>query len=125
MNTATVKILGAEHLLCLSTRAKLDMEEQFGSVDAAFERLASEDKRTALETTFSLLDIMMRAGAKYAEKTGLMTAPPIAAEDMMDLIGASDLPDLVMSLRMAIINGARREVEVDIPKNAQATPPKP
>lgn len=125
MRTATVSILGAEHLLCLSTRAKLDIEERFETIESAFDRLEANDNRAVLETTFAMLAIMMRAGERYAQKTGMTTAPPLTEDDLMDLVGVSDLPDLVAALRAAIINGVKREVEVEPPKNSQATPPNP
>lgn len=124
MRTATVKLLGAEHLLCLSVRAKLEIDEELGSLEEAFDKLQSNDSRVSLETTFALLEIMMRAGAAYAKANGLTTAEPRTRDDMMDLVGFAELPELVASLRNAIINGANREVEAEgMPKNAEATTP--
>lgn len=124
MRTANVKILGEEHLLCLSARAKCDIEDRWGSLQDAFTALASEDRRTSLSTTFALLEIMMRSGATYAEKMGIPTAKPISADDLFDLCGATDLPDLVHALHEAVINGSKREVEAEPPKNSETTPPR-
>lgn len=118
MRTATVKILGEVHMLCLSTRAKIEIDEQFGGLEEAFDRLKSDNQRTAVETTFELLEVMMRAGAVYAKRIGEKTAPPLTADEMFDTIGLSELPDLVAALRDAIVNGTKREVEVDTQKNA-------
>ena len=124
MRTATVEILGEAHVLCLSTRAKLDVDERFGGLEKAFDDLSSGDSRKVLETTFGLLEILMRAGAVYAKRTGMANAEPLTADDLFDLSGVSDLPDLVNSLRAAIINGVKREVETEEldSKNAEATP---
>lgn len=124
MRTASVKVLGEAHVLCLSTRAKIEIDEKFGGLDAAFDKLTGDDSRSILETTFSLLEILMRAGDVYARRTGLNNTRPLTADDMLDLIGIDDLPELVQALRDAIINGIRREVEVEDPdsKNAQTTP---
>lgn len=121
MRTASVEILGEAHLLCLSTRAKLDIDERFGGLEQAFDALSAEDSRSILSTTFGLLAIMMRAGAIYAEKTGEPCAKPLSEDDLFDLVGISELPTLVGALRSAIVNGVRREVEVSVP-NAEATP---
>ena len=118
MRTATVEILGEVHTLCLSTRAKLEIDERFGGLDKAFDSLKSEDQRVLLETTFGLLEIMMRAGSIYAKCTGGTMVKPLSAEEMFDLIGISELPALVTALRDAIINGVKREVEVETSKNA-------
>ena len=124
MRTATVKVLGEVHILCLSTRAKIEIDEKFGGLDAAFAKLTSDDSRSVLETTFSLMEILMRAGDIYAKRVGMSNAKTITADDMLDLIGIDDLPELISALRDAIVNGAKREVEVEEtgPKNAQATP---
>ena len=124
MRTASVKVLGEAHVLCLSTRAKIEIDEEFGGLDAAFDKLTGDDSRAILETTFGLLEILMRAGDVYARRTGLDNARPITAEDMLDLVGIDDLPELVDALRAAIVNGVRREVDVEEPdsKNAPATP---
>ena len=121
MRTATVDILGEAHLLCLSTRAKLDIDERFGGLEQAFDQLAAQDDKSILSTTFALLAIMMRAGAIYAERTGEPCAKPLTEDDLFDLVGISELPNLVAALRAAIINGVRREVEVTVP-NAETTP---
>ena len=121
MRTATVNILGEAHTLCLSTRAKLDIDERFGGLEQAFDELAAQDDKSILSTTFGLLAIMMRAGAIYAEKTGEPCAKPLTEDDLFDLVGVSELPELVAALREAMVNGVRREVEVSVP-NAQATP---
>ena len=124
MRTATVKVLGEVHILCLSTRAKIEIDEKFGGLEQAFDKLTSDDSRAVLETTFKLLAILMRAGDIYAKRVGMDNAKPITADDMLDLIGIDDLPELISALRAAIVNGAKREVEVEEtdPKNAQATP---
>ena len=124
MRTAEVKILGEAHMLCLSTRAKIEIDEAYGGLDQAFDRLTGDSSRSVMETTFGLLEILMRAGAIYAARTGMDDAKPLSSDDMMDLIGIDDLPDVIAALRAAIVNGVRREVEVEEPdsKNAQTTP---
>lgn len=124
MRTSEVKILGEVHMLCLSTRAKLDIDERFGGMEKAFDLLKDENQRTVLETTFGLLEIMMRSGAVYAKHMGVETAEPLTADDLFDLVEVSELPDLVIALRDTIVNGVKREVEVESPKNSKATPTK-
>ena len=111
-------------MLCLSTRAKIEIDEQFGGLEKAFEQLTGDDSRAVMETTFGLLSILMRAGAIYAQRTGMETAAPLSADEMLDMVGIDDLPAMVTALREAIVNGVKREVEVEEtdPKNAQATP---
>lgn len=105
-------------MLCLSTRAKLEIEDRFGSLENAFARMSSDNNRAITETTFSMLEIMMRAGAIYAKHLGEPCATPLTSDDLFDLVGISDIPDLVIALREAIINGVNREVEVEPSKNA-------
>lgn len=121
MRTATITLEGQDRLLCFSAGVVEAACEKYGTLEAFFGALDA-DQYTQLRTVIWALAQMMRAGANYAKRKGLETAPPLSEEDIRDCCDIGELTGLRAKVAETITNGSDRQVEAEPPKNAEATP---
>ena len=72
-----------------------------------------------------LLATMMDGGARYAKINGLETAPPLTADELLDVMDLSDFGQLRTKITEAVVSGRETHVEADPGKNAETTPAAP
>lgn len=125
MRTATIRIDGKEHLLCYSLAVVRDCAEEYGSLEGAFDAIDSVDAAEALDAALWLTEKMMAAGARYAERSGLVTAPPLTREELYDLTDPADFRTMRKCVVEAVVAGSGRNVTVEDEsgdeKNGRAT----
>lgn len=121
MRTATVKLDGADRVLCFSTGVMEDVYEQFGDLQGFFDALNGKNGNT-IKTLIWALERMMAAGARYAKRKGLDAAPPLTAEDLRDVCDMSDFLNLQQAVMETISAGSERQVKAEPPKNGETTP---
>lgn len=121
MRTATITINGKEHLLCFSARVIRACTERYGDVSGLGDALDDPDKGKALDEAVWILAQMMDAGARYAKLNGLDNPEPLSADQIYD---TSDLGDF-FAIRKRVVDtvtqGRATHVEVEPPKNGEAT----
>ena len=121
MRTATITINGKEHLLCFSARVIRACTERYGDVSGLGDALDDPDKGKALDEAVWILAQMMDAGARYAKLNGLECPEPLSVDAIYD---TSDLGDF-FAIRQRVVDtvtrGRTTHVEVQSPKNGEAT----
>lgn len=125
MRTATIDICGREHLLCFSARVVRAVTERYGGVERIDTALSADDPLKALDEAVWLLSTMMDGGARYAKLNGLETAPPLTADELLDVMDLSDFGQLRTKITEAVVSGRETHVEADPGKNAETTPAAP
>lgn len=120
MKTATITLAGEEHLLCFSTGVLEAACDKYGSSEAFFAALQSERQVDKLRTVIWVLARMMDAGARYAKRRGIPTAPPLSEDDIRDLCGLAELAGLNAKVQESIMSGSQREVEAEPQKKEDA-----
>ena len=125
MRTASIEIGGKAHLLCFSARVVRAVTERYGGVERIDTALSADDPLKALDEAVWLLSTMMDGGARYAKLNGLETAPPLTAEELLDVMDLSDFGQLRTKITEAVVSGRETHVEADPGKNAETTPAAP
>lgn len=125
MRTASIEICGKEHLLCFSARVVRAVTERYGGVERIDTALSAGDPLKALDEAVWLLATMMDGGARYAKINGLETAPPLTADELLDVMDLSDFGQLRTKITEAVVSGRETHVEADPGKNAETTPAAP
>lgn len=121
MRTATITLAGEERLLCFSTRVTLDVNERFGSLEAMFDVIQdNKNPSKSMEASLWVLERMMDAGARYADHEGIEHAPPLTADEILDLCGPMEIIKMSEAIQATMTAGTGREVEAKPPKNAKA-----
>lgn len=125
MRTASIEIGGKAHLLCFSARVVRAVTERYGGVERIDTALSADDPLKALDEAVWLLSTMMDGGARYAKMNGLETAPPLTADELLDVMDLSDFGQLRTKITEAVVSGRETHVEADPGKNAETTPAAP
>ena len=125
MRTASIEIGGKEHLLCFSARVVRAVTERYGGVENIDTALSAGDPLKALDEAVWLLATMMDGGARYAKLNGLETAPPLTADELLDVMDLNDFGQLRTKITEAVVSGRETNVEADPGKNAETTPAAP
>lgn len=125
MRTASIEIGGKAHLLCFSARVVRAVTERYGGVERIDTALSAGDPLKALDEAVWLLATMMDGGARYAKINGLETAPPLTADELLDVMDLSDFGQLRTKITEAVVSGRETHVEADPGKNAETTPAAP
>lgn len=125
MRTASIEIGGKAHLLCFSARVVRAVTERYGSVENIDTALSAGDPLKALDEAVWLLAAMMDGGARYAKINGLETAPPLTADELLDVMDLNDFGQLRTKITEAVVSGRETHVEADPGKNAETTPAAP
>lgn len=125
MRTATIDICGREYLLCFSARVVRAVTERYGGMEHIDETLTAEDPVRALDEAVWLLSAMMDGGARYAKVNDIETAPPLTADELLDVLDIGDFAALREKIAETVTNGMSRHVEADPGKNAETTPAAP
>lgn len=125
MRTASIEIGGKAHLLCFSARVVRAVTERYGGVERIDTALSADDPLKALDEAVWLLSTMMDGGARYAKLNGLETAPPLTADELLDVMDLSDFGQLRTKITEAVVFGRETHVEADPGKNAETTPAAP
>ena len=125
MRTASIEIGGKAHLLCFSARVVRAVTERYGGVERIDTALSADDPLKALDEAVWLLSTMMDGGARYAKINGLETAPPLTADELLDVMDLSDFGQLQTKITEAVVSGRETHVEADPGKNAETTPAAP
>ena len=125
MRTASIEIGGKAHLLCFSARVVRAVTERYGGVERIDTALSADDPLKALDEAVWLLSTMMEGGARYAKLNGLETAPPLTADELLDVMDLSDFGQLRTKITEAVVSGRETHVEADPGKNAETTPAAP
>lgn len=106
MKLSYVQLGGEKHPVCFSLSAIEAIEDEFGSLDAMRENLASG----SIKAINSVLEIMLDAGRAYCIGMG-MDCPPKLKCRPADLIDITDT-DIVSDLFAVISGDTERTVEV-------------
>lgn len=125
MRTASIEIGGKAHLLCFSARVVRAVTERYGGVERIDTALSADDPLKALDEAVWLLSTMMDGGARYAKLNGLETAPPLTADELLDVMDLSDFGQLRTKITEVVVSGRETHVEADPGKNAETTPAAP
>lgn len=125
MRTASIEICGKEHLLCFSARVVRAVTERYGGMEHIDTALSTGDPLKALDEAVWLLATMMDGGARYAKMNGLETAPPLTADELLDVMDLNDFGQLRAKITEAVVSGRETHVEADPGKNAETTPAAP
>ena len=125
MRTASIEIGGKEHLLCFSARVVRAVTERYGGVENIDTALSAGDPLKALDEAVWLLATMMDGGARYAKLNGLETAPPLTADELLDVMDLNDFGQLRTKITEAVVSGRETQVAADPGKNAETTPAAP
>lgn len=125
MRTASIEIGGKAHLLCFSARVVRAVTERYGGVENIDTALSAGDALKALDEAVWLLATMMDGGARYAKINGLETAPPLTADELLDVMDLNDFGQLRTKITEAVVSGRETHVEADPGKNAETTPAAP
>lgn len=125
MRTASIEIGGKAHLLCFSARVVRAVTERYGGVERIDTALSADDPLKALDEAVWLLATMMDGGARYAKMNGLETAPPLTADELLDVMDLNDFGQLRTKITEAVVSGRETHVEADPGKNAETTPAAP
>ena len=125
MRTAKIDICGREYLLCFSARVVRAVTERYGRMEHIDTALSAGDPLKALDEAVWLLATMMDGGARYAKINGLETAPPLTADELLDVMDLSDFGQLRTKITEAVVSGRETHVEAEPPKNAETTPAAP
>lgn len=125
MRTASIEIGGKAHLLCFSARVVRAVTERYGGVEHIDTALSAGDPLKALDEAVWLLSTMMDGGARYAKINGLETAPPLTADELLDVMDLNDFSQLRTKITEAVVSGRETHVEADPGKNAETTPAAP
>ena len=125
MRTASIEIGGKVHLLCFSARVVRAVTERYGGVEHIDTALSAGDPLKALDEAVWLLSTMMDGGARYAKINGLETAPPLTADELLDVMDLNDFGQLRTKITEAVVSGRETHVEADPGKNAETTPAAP
>lgn len=125
MRTSRAELFGKPRLLCFSTAVMLACCDRWGSTQGFFDTLDAGSQRDAIEATLWMAEQMMRAGGKYAERNGLEPCEVATVEEMIDICGVDDMPQVRAAILHTIIVDTDREQEAEPPKNAEDTPPDP
>lgn len=125
MRTASIEIGGKAHLLCFSARVVRAVTERYGGVENIDTALSAGDPLKALDEAVWLLATMMDGGARYAKINGLETAPPLTADELLDVMDLNDFGQLRTKITEAVVSGRETHVEAAPGKNAETTPAAP
>lgn len=113
MRTGTIQIGGREYILCFSAWVVRECAERYGTIGQIDRALTEGTETEMMDECVWLLERMMQAGSKYAEKIGIEHPKPLSGEDIYDLCGLDDLFGMKESLFRTIENGNGRKIEVE------------
>lgn len=102
--------------MCFSLSAIEEICDAFGSIEDMQTAIDSDNTAAKLSAVGKLLNILIKAGRRYGQLTG-MELPKEIKGNVADLIDIMD-PDAIAKIFEAITNGSEREIEVRS-KNAE------
>ena len=120
--TVEITINGVEYPLCYSTAVVCRAEDEFHGLSGFNTAIRSDSLKTKFDAVFWMLSQMLLAGQRYEHLRGCETPEPPSKPQLYDMFGVGDLVYLVGKINEAVAASSRREVDVETPKNATATP---
>lgn len=121
MRTSKITIDGKEYILCFSVRVILAFNDRYGGLEHVDAALSGGDMGENLKEAIWMISTMMDGGARYANLNGLYNPPPLTCEDLYDLCGIDDFKGLRGKISETITEGRKVHVELEPPKNGEAT----
>lgn len=115
-----INLAGHDRPLRFNARVLKLCTERFGSIeniDTALEEGSAIDR---LDNAIFLLAAMMDGGAKWCDHEGIDHYPALSEDEIYDLCDISDLAHLAESIREAITEDNKVEVEAEPAKKAEA-----
>lgn len=109
MKRTYIELMGEKHPLCFSLSATEELVEEFGDLEVMKEQLFKGSMGQKLHAAVTVLDILLRAGRRYAETVGEPLPPPIKGS-VADLIDGTDA-EAVTKIFAAITGDAEQTVE--------------
>ena len=125
MRTAKIDICGRKHLLCFSARVVGSVTERCSGAENIDEAMNAKGPIQELDEAVWLLSAMMDGGARYAKVNDIETAPPLTADELLDVLDIGDFAALREKIAETVTRGTARHVEADPGKNAETTPAAP
>lgn len=122
MRTVTIELAGKERLLCFGTKTMLEVNKKYGGLSALGKKLGTENHEERIGALLWMAQALMEAGARYDKAMGQQPHEPLTAEVMADVLDIHDLLELQRAVSDAVLNGQKRTVGAEPPKNAEATP---
>ena len=109
MKVTYLTLQGEKHPLCFSLSATEELISTFGDLDRMKAELFGNDLAKKIRASVTVLDILLRAGRRYAETMG-EPLPPQIKGSVADLIDGSD-KTAITAIFGTIEAGSEREVE--------------
>ena len=120
MRTASITLNGQEHLLCFSARVVRNCTERYGGMEK-LDKVLSEGGVRSFDEALWILSEMMAAGDRYARQNGMENPSPMTVDDLLDQCDISDFAAMRQKIVETIVSGKTTHVEVEPPKNGEAT----
>lgn len=117
MKIMSIKVCGASYPVCFNARVMSAGEEKYGNMTKFTEAIFGEE--IAFKDFIWFLAAMLDAGYRASKRQGIESEVPPSEEDLLDMIGLSDIYPLRQSMMSVSERDTERKVEVDEPKNAQ------
>jgi hypothetical protein len=105
----------AEYMLCFSAAVSIACEEKYGTYQEV-------PIKTLADTTW-FLHQMMLAGYEYAQLKGIEAKKPPTYKNLLAVTDIADLPKINAAIVNTLNRGLKRNVELEQPKNVEATLP--
>lgn len=119
MKVITRHICGEDRVLCYSIRVSKEVTARFGK-GGVREAVKGGDAAETLDAVVWMLQLLMDAGKRYADKNGIPCPPAPGIDDLLDDYGLDDLEGIYSAINDAMTAGKQQEVEAET-KNAAAT----
>lgn len=113
MRTGMIEIGKKEYILCFSAKVVRECAERYGSFDQIGKALLDGTEVEIMDESVWLLEQMMAAGNRYAEREGIQNPKPLTYDEIYDLCGLDDMMSLRTKVFDAIENGSKRRIEVE------------
>ena len=121
MRTAVINLDGKPRLLSFSARVVRSCIERYGALEGINTALSDPNPVKVLEESVWIISRMMDAGERYAKHMGLENPAALNTETLLDLVDINDLFLLRAKIGETLQSGQRTTIEVNSPKNAEAT----
>lgn len=118
MKTGTIKIAGKSHLICLSTRVIVEIEDRFGDYESGLNEIMAAKK---IKDLFWLISRMIAAGTRYAAMEGLETAGNLTEDELYDLTDVGSYESIFSDAIAAVAGGLEPKIEAVASKNGKTT----
>ena len=119
MKLLEIDLCGKVYPICLNARVLVAGEREYGSMEAFAEAAFTENGK--FYDTIWLLAEMLDAGYRVKKRNGEDVVKPPVKEELLDMIGLDDMGEIRRKMILAQEEDMERKVEIDTPKNAEAT----